>query len=234
MVKKDLTPIAAIVFPQKNLAFDSTRIILNFVPRGECTNSCLFCAPNIPEMEKAINHSVLLEGEYTIEDYLLAVEQLLSKNKDISEIIITGTIGEPLLYFEKLLKLVSSLKKIFPIKVRLNTNGQARIIFPKLSSKEVSEALEKTGLDSIVISLNAINEKDYIFLCRPKKTGAFESVLDFVKSCNESGIQTFVSFVDYSNIKHPTYPKIDKDKIKGFCKKLGLEEKHIIYRPMLE
>ncbi len=224
--------IAYLIFPDNRIAFPNKRIGINFVPRGECTNRCLFCALNISAIKSIAGHEILLDKEYSVGEIVDAVSNIYLRNSDCSEIFISGTIGEPLLYFDKLIQFISKTKEEIPLPVRLNTNGQFTIINSKYSSQEACMMFEKVGLDSIVISLNAINEKDYNIVCNPKNSGAFESVVDFVKAFNQSRIETFVSFVDYP-INYCNLPVLDKNKIKTFCEGLGLNESQIVYRPLI-
>jgi len=233
MSSENLERIAYVVSPSDRIAFSSKRIGVNFVPRGECTNRCIFCAPNIPAMKELVQGEVLLNGEYSVDEMVRAVSEVYQENPDCSEIIVTGTIGEPLLYLDKLLHLIPEIKRKTSLPVRLNTNGQATIIRPEYSSQDICGMLEKAGLDSVVISLNAINERDYNLVCRPKQPHSFDSVLDFIRVSNQSGIETYVSFVDYSKT-HQDFPHLDRDKIKDFCRTLCLSESQIIYRPMIE
>jgi TatD family-associated radical SAM protein len=229
----NLEKIAHVVAPSGKLAFSSKRIAVNFVPEGKCTNRCIFCAPNISAMRRVRNGEVLLDKEYSVAQMVRAVVNAYKQSPDCSEITITGTIGEPLLYFGKLLKFIPAVKSKTSLPVRLNTNGQSSIILPEHSSQKVCQLLEKAGLDSVAISINATNERDYNLLCRPKQQHAFDSVLDFVRASNRSGIETYACFVDYS--KTPTdFPRINRRSIQDFCKTLGLKESQIVYRPMIE
>lgn len=233
MNSKNLEKIVYIVSPSKNIAFSNKRICVNFVPCGSCTNRCIFCAQNISAMEKVVDHEVLLKEDYTINEMVNATLKVYKQNPDCSEIIITGTIGEPLLYFDKLVKFIQRIKSKTSLPIRLNTNGQATLILPGYSSQEVCLMLEKAGLDSVVISLNAINLEDYNKLCKPKQHNAFDSVLDFIKNACQSQIETYVSFVDYSKT-HPDFPSLNKKQIKKFCESIGVSEDHIVYRPIIE
>lgn len=233
MRPENLERLVYTVSPSDKIAFSSKRISINFVPHGECTNRCVFCAPNIPAMEKVVDHEVLLNEDYTVDEMVEAASKSYEQNPDCSEIIITGTIGEPLLYFDRLLEFIPRIKCKTSLPVRLNTNGQANLILPEYSSQEVCQILEAAGLDSVVVSLNATNEKDYVRLCNPKQPGAFDSVLDFVKASTKSKIDTYVSFVEYSKT-HPDFPSLDRNQIKEFCETLGIPEDRIVYRPIIE
>lgn len=232
MDKKTYKKIAFSSAPNAKIVFCTKKIIINFVPYGKCTNSCVFCGPNINAMKKITATDVLLKNKYSVDEMIKATIYVYKNGKNYSEIVITGTIGEPLLFFKKLLKLIKELKKNLPLPVRLNTNGQASVILSK-PEKNICEKLKQVGLDAIAISLNAINNKDYNKLCKPKNKNAFGSVVRFIKAANNSGIKTYISFVDYTK-EHPEYPKINKIKIKRFCKTAGLENSQIIFRPMIE
>jgi len=233
MDSKNLKKMIYITSHGKKVAFPTKRMAINFVPFGRCTNKCIFCLPNISAIKKLMGNEVLLRKSYTIDEMAKTVLKTYKQNPNCSEIVITGTIGEPLLYFNKLLKFISLIKTKISLPVRLNTNGQATSILPKYSSRQICQLLEKTGLDSIAISLNSINKKDYNKLCRPTHEDAFNSVVDFIKNLRKSKIKTYVSFVDYSKT-HPNFPKLNKNKIKEFCHALGVNEKQIIYRPIIE
>lgn len=225
--------VAYIVSPSDKIAFSSKRIGVNFVPNGECTNQCVICAPNIPAMKKLIQGEVITKQEYSANEMTKEVSRIYKENPDCSEIIVTGTIGEPLLYLDKLIQFIPQIKQATSLPVRLNTNGQATVIHQKYSSQDICEKLESAGLDSIIVSLNTVNETDYNIICRPKQPNSFDSVTDFIRASSQSGIETFVSFVDYSKT-HKELPNIDKKEVEGFCKSLGLSKSQIIYRPMIE
>ena len=225
--------IVYIATPNKNIAFSTKRIAVNFIPYGSCTNNCIFCRPNIPAMEDLFNHKVILEKEIKNNEIISEVINLQKQNKDCTEIVITGSIGEPLLYLDKLIRLIQELKKLTTLSIRLNTNGQAEIIIPDKSLKEIATLLENSGLDSIAISLNAINKEDYKKLCQPKNDNSFESIIGFIKACNKTKIKTYISFVDYSKT-HPNWPEINKSEIEKFLNNLGIKENQIIYRPLIE
>lgn len=210
---------------------DNKRIAILLVPNNECTNRCLFCEPNIPILEKIIGNKLTLYKEPSINQIIKEVKIIYNKNKDTTEIVIGGGIGEPLLRFNKLLKLILKLKKEISIPIRINTNGQASAILSKYSNAEICKFLEKAGLDSIMISLNAVTKKDYNTLCKPKLQTAFKSTVNFIKACNKSNIKTYISFIDYP--KSLGYPKLNKTKIKTFLTKLGLNKNQIIYRPII-
>jgi TatD family-associated radical SAM protein len=63
--------------------------------------------------------------------------------------------------------------------VRLNTNGQARLISERDPLPELLGAL-----DEVSISLNAPDAQSYLDLCRPRfGKAAYPAVIDFIRSC---------------------------------------------------
>jgi len=206
------------------------RMAILLVPNSQCTNRCIFCEPNIPLMEKLVNAKLSLSAKPNVKNILKEAKKLYLKNKDIKEIVIGAGIGEPLLYFKDLLSLILLLKKELGLPIRLNTNGQASVILKQNSTKEICKSLENVGLNIIMISLNAITEEEYNFLCKPKLKGSFKSVIKFIEECNKGNIKTLVSFLDYP--KGICYPKLDKKKINKFITSLGLKESQIVYRPI--
>lgn len=234
MMSADQKNLVYIVSSSDKIAFESKRIVVNFVPYGRCTNRCIFCTPNIPAIKQAVNADVLLSRSYPLDDMVQAVSDAHQQNPDCKEVVITGTIGEPLLFLTKLLDFIPRIKQATSLPVRLNTNGQAsRIFYPQYTALQVSKRLETAGLDSVVVSLNAVTEVDYNFLCRPRFHNAFMSVLEFVRIVQSTRIETYVSFVDYSKT-HPDYPPLNKQVIRGFGRFMGIQSNHIIFRPLLE
>ncbi|MBU0760292.1 MAG: radical SAM protein [Nanoarchaeota archaeon] len=230
---KGTAGIAYVVSPSSKVAFPDKRLVVNFVPRGECTNRCVFCAPNIDAIQQFAQGRAILEREPSVGEMVGAVSEAYEEHPDCSEIIVTGTIGEPLIYLDKLLQFMPEVKTRTSLPVRLNTNGHATIIRPEYSAQEVCQMLESAGLDSVAVSLNAITERNYDFLCRPKQPSSFVSALDFIRESSQVGIETFVSFVDYFDA-HPDLPRLDRGRIAVFCGTLGLSENQIVYRPLIE
>jgi len=79
-----------------------------------------------------------------------------------------------------ILWLVDQLKERFGDKlppVRINTNGHANLILGRNVCPEL-----KGRIDTLSISLNAINAPDYVALCHPiQGEAAYQAMLDFAK-----------------------------------------------------
>lgn len=203
-------------------------VYVNLIANYSCINDCLFCSrprskedigkPNI--YEKKAESFLHLSKAPSIKEILKSIG-LIIKDSD-KEIAIIG-LGEPLIYLPKVIEIIKKIKKKYNIKIRIDTNGLVKCMY-----KNPTEKLEKSGLDKIRISLNAINEKEYNKLCRPKFDNAFQNLISFIKECVNSKINTYVSFVigfEAEGVKKRT-----KKEFKQFALSLGVKSENIIFR----
>lgn len=137
---------------------------------NRCANSCSFCVRNQPE---GIGFDLWLRKEPSLEEILGDIKD----PENYSEVVFCGY-GEPLERLMEVIEICRQLKKK-GVKIRLNTNGQANLIW----KRNVLPELE--GLvDSVSISLNAKNAEDYVKLCSPEYgEEAYKAVLEFTKEC---------------------------------------------------
>ncbi len=163
---------------------------------NECTNDCVFC---VRKFTRGLGGCVLwLQSEASADEIL----RELSKELDdvtYEEIVFCGY-GEPLIRLDTILKVTGAIKKRYPdLKVRVNTNGQAKLLYP---NRNVAKELKDAGVDSISISMNAENPKKYFEMCRPKFGRAtYEKIIEFIKECKEHIPEVRVSVVEgYANI----------------------------------
>ena len=130
-------------------------------------------------------------------------------NDSFTEAVIVG-FGEPLLNLEGALEAVRTIKCISDASVRINTNGQALILYP---DRDVPMELYAAGVNVIRVSLNAHDEDSYMKLCRPQfGRSTFDSVLEFAGRCSNL-IDLEISAVEL--------PGIDIDIIQGVAKRMG-------------
>ena len=141
---------------------------LNLTSR--CNLRCEFC----PRME----------NEWNVQDYELRLRQAqepgatellaaIGNPRDFREIVFCG-LGEPTLRLDTLLAVGRALRQQ-GVRVRLNTNGLANQYYGRDVTPELGSAI-----DAISISLNAQDEATYERYCRPKQTGAYAALLDFI------------------------------------------------------
>ena len=177
-------------------------LYLNLTNR--CSADCVFCIRNFAD--GVYGYNLRLSKEPSTEEIIEALKGLdLSKYR---EIVFTG-LGEPTLRFDVVLAVTRWLKSR-GLKIRLDTNGHAALINPKL---DVIAELKNAGMDSISVSLNAESEEKYNKLCRPAHKNAYRAILDFVRRAKEAGISTRVTVVQV--------PEIDLEKCREVSKDLG-------------
>jgi TatD family-associated radical SAM protein len=179
-------------------------LYLNLTNR--CSADCVFCIRNFAD--GVYGYDLRLLKEPSTEEILEALEGLdLSKYR---EIVFTG-LGEPTLRFDVVLAVTRWLKSR-SLRVRLDTNGHAALINPKI---DVIAELKKAGMDSVSVSLNAESEEKYNKLCRPANKNAYRAILEFVKGAIKAGIATRVTVVNI--------PEIDVEKCRKVSENLGSE-----------
>lgn len=152
---------------------------------SKCTNDCAFCVRN--EHTSYFGHKLWLSREPSAADVLNRIPADVTRYK---EYVFCG-FGEPALKLPVLLEIGRALKARGAV-VRLNTNGQANMIWKRDVSAELAEAVDK-----INVSLNEATAEDYAKLCRPAfGEAAFAGLQDFAKKCAARGIDTWFSVVD--------------------------------------
>jgi TatD family-associated radical SAM protein len=147
-------------------------LYLNITNR--CTNKCVFC---IRDKAKLFNskHDLWLKKEPTSQEVIDAIGDT-SKYK---EIVFCGY-GEPLIRLDTVME-VSRWLKEKGAKVRIDTNGHGNLIHKRNIVPEL-----KGLVDSISISLNAPNSKEYNDLCQPDfGEDAFDAIIEFAKECGK-------------------------------------------------
>lgn len=152
---------------------------------SKCSNDCTFCVRN--EKSDYFGHKLWLSREPDAEE---VVSRLPDDIKKYREYVFCG-FGEPTVKLPVLLAVAKEIKARGGI-VRINTNGQANMIW----KRDVTGELAGT-VDKINVSLNEATAEDYAKLCRPAfGEAAFEGLQDFAKKCAAHGIDTWFSVVD--------------------------------------
>ena len=99
--------------------------------------------------------------------------------------------GEPTIRLGALLAVARELKARGAA-VRLNTNGQANLIWGRDVTGDLAGAVDK-----INVSLNEATAAAYAALCKPSfGEAAFYGLQEFAEKCAARGIQTWFSVVD--------------------------------------
>lgn len=199
-------------------------LYVNLIENYSCTNDCLFCSR--PRKKEDIGKHNIYEkkaGSFLYLPKSPSVEEVISSigseiKEDDKEIAIIG-LGEPLIYFQKVIEIIRKVKEKYNIKLRVDTNGLVKCLYDNAAEK-----LEKARLDEIRISLNAINQEEYDLLCRPRLKNAFPKLIEFIKECNKSKIQTYISFIVGFDKKRT------EQEYKDFALSLGITHKNLILR----
>lgn len=210
-----INPVGEIVYFERG---DKRHAYLNITPNYECTNDCVFCDKKL--LEGKVGSNLFLEKSPSLDQVVRELKEKIDRSI-VEEFVFCG-IGEPLIYLDKVLDITRHIKKEYAKPVRINTNGQAYVLYPV---RKVVRGLEKAGVDALSISLNVMDNESYKMLHRPKYPEAFEELIRFIKDCNASSIKTYVSFLEF--------PKLKKNKALEFTRSLGLKDEQVRFRKFL-
>ena len=160
---------------------------------NKCNCNCEFCLRHGKAQGSIYTEdSLWLEREPTREE---ALGSFLSRDiPSYREIVFCGY-GEPTYRLNDLLWLVDELKTLYGEKlppVRINTNGHANLI----NGRDVCPDL-KGRIDTLSISLNSDNAKDYDALCHPiQGESAYQAMLDFADEAKHYVPHVVMTIVD--------------------------------------
>ncbi|HKJ05093.1 MAG TPA: TatD family hydrolase [Geopsychrobacteraceae bacterium] len=176
-------------------------LYLNITNR--CTNTCIFCAKFDDFVVKG--HELKLDHEPDIEE----LKSAIGDPGQYVEVVFCGY-GEPLLKLDLVIELSRWLKKQ-GVKVRINTDGQANMVYGRNILPEL------TGLvDAISVSLNAPDRESYQKLCQSKFVdGGYQAVKEFLVLAKDCIPEVVASAV--------TYPGVDIDACRRVASELGVE-----------
>ena len=173
---------------------------------NSCTNNCVFCIRNIKE--DVVGTNLFLNSENVkAQDVIAQLEEI--KDKLSSEIVFCGY-GEPMLKLDLMKEVDSYITKNYPhIKLRVNTNGHANLVYKRNVLPEL-----KGLIDKFSVSLNGENEEVYNKISLPNIEGAYDAVKDFIKEAVKEGFDTTATIVtnykDY-NVDMPKCIEITKN-----------------------
>ena len=173
---------------------------------NSCTNNCVFCIRNIKE--DVVGTNLFLNSENVkAQDVIVQLEEI--KDKLSSEIVFCGY-GEPMLKLDVMKEVAAYIKKNYPhIKLRVNTNGHANLVYKRNVLPEL-----KGLIDKFSVSLNGENEEVYNKISLPNIEGAYDAVKDFIKEAVKEGFDTTATIVtnykDY-NVDMPKCIEITKN-----------------------
>ena len=152
---------------------------------SKCTNDCTFCVRN--EKADYFGHKLWLAREPSAAEVIARLPADIGKYK---EYVFCG-FGEHTIKLPALLEIAAEIKRRGGT-TRINTNGQANMIWKRDVTGELAPVVDK-----INVSLNEATAEAYAALCKPAfGEAAFARLQDFAKKCAEKGINTWFSVVD--------------------------------------
>lgn len=151
---------------------------------SRCTLRCAFC-PKFNDEWEVQGYDLRLHDEPTPDEVLDAV----GDPTQYREVVFCG-LGEPLLKLDTLLLVARVLKKE-GARVRVNTDGLANLVHGRDVTPELVDAV-----DAISVSMNAQDEETYNRHCRPKCSGAYPAMLEFVRLARDHVREVSVSAID--------------------------------------
>ena len=150
-----------------------------------CSNRCEFCIRH--NRGDLRGYDLWLSKPATFADVKAAVDAYA---EPYEEAVFCGY-GEPTFNMETLVETGKYLKSLGK-RVRLNTNGQGRLINDRDIVPELVGAV-----DEVSVSLNEAERLAYLQICHPRfGMLTHDEVVDFAKSCVAAGLQTRFSVVD--------------------------------------
>ncbi|MBR2901894.1 MAG: TIGR04100 family radical SAM protein [Clostridia bacterium] len=164
----------------------NTAIYVNMTNRCPC--ACTFCLRHNKDYVFD-SDSLWLDREPTVQEVCDSIDTWDLEKYD--EVVFCGY-GEPTERLEDLLKVAAYIRSKSNIKIRINTNGLADLIW----NEQTAPKLEGL-IDTVSISLNATNKEDYLKSVRPKfGIDSYDAMLKFAKDCTNYVPNVVMSVVD--------------------------------------
>lgn len=180
-------------------------IYVNMTNRCPC--ACTFCLRHNGDGVYG-SDSLWLEHEPTVQEVCESLDTWELSKYD--EVVFCGY-GEPTERLDDLLKVAAYIRSKSDIKIRINTNGLADLIW-----KEQTAPKLKGLIDTVSISLNATNKEDYYKLVRPKfGIESYDAMLAFTKSCTEYVPNVVMTVVDVVTSKE------EQELSRKICESVG-------------
>ena len=181
-------------------------IYVNMTNRCPC--ACTFCLrQNAPGVYGS--DPLWLEREPTVQEVCDSIDKWdLSQYK---EIVFCGY-GEPTERLPDLLEVARYIKSKSSIPLRINTNGLADLIWQKETAPMLAGLI-----DSVSVSLNAMDSEEYLRLTRSKfGIGSYDAMLRFTKDCTR-----YVPNVMMTVVGEPVTTPEEQETCRKICESVG-------------
>ena len=158
---------------------------------NRCPCRCSFCIRNMTDRLGDAD-SLWLRREPTLEEIKLLLNE--RELDEYEELIFCGY-GEPTERLDILLETAKYAKEKCPdIKIRINTNGLSDLINGRDTTGDLFGIV-----DAVSVSLNEMNEVEYVKLCNPKfGKEAYKAMLDYTKRVKHFVSDVTMSVVGFS------------------------------------
>ena len=174
---------------------------------NRCPCNCTFCLRHNAEGVYG-SDSLWLDREPTVQEVCDSVDTWDLTQFD--EVVFCGY-GEPTERLEDLLLVAKYIKAKGDIKIRINTNGLADLIWRKQTAPSL-----KGLIDTVSISLNTPNQEDYLKVVRPKfGAGSYDAMLRFTKDCTAYVPNVVMTVVDVVTSKE------EQEQCRKICENIG-------------
>lgn len=155
---------------------------------NRCPCACTFCLRQNGESVYR-SDSLWLEREPTVKEVCNSIDTW-DLNK-YNEVVFCGY-GEPTERLDDLLEVAKYIKSKSDIKIRINTNGLADLIWNEPTAPKLQGLI-----DTVSISLNATNKEEYLKIVHPKfGIESYEAMLKFTKECTKYVPSVVMTVVD--------------------------------------
>ena len=183
----------------------SNGIYINLTNRCPC--ACTFCVRNHKD-HVFESDTLWLDREPTVQEVCDSIDTW--NLSDYEEVVFCG-FGEPTERLYDLLEIAKYIKSKSNIKIRINTNGLADLIWNEATAPKL-----KGLIDAVSVSLNATNKEDYFEVVRPKfGIESFDAMLKFTKDCTEYVESVMMTVVDVVTTKE------EQEKCREICESIG-------------
>ena len=180
-------------------------IYVNMTNRCPC--ACTFCLRHNKDHVFDAN-SLWLSREPSVKEVCDSIDGWDLTQYD--EIVFCGY-GEPTERLDDLLEVAAYIKGKYNIKIRINTNGLADLIYGERTAPKL-----KGLIDSVSISLNATNKEDYLKVVRPKfGIISYDAMLAFAKDCVSYVPEVVMTVVDVVTTKQ------EQERSREICESVG-------------
>ena len=167
-------------------SLEGVHVYVNLTNRCPC--ACTFCLRQTKEMSES--NTLWLKQEPTVDEVIKEFQKY--DLDDFAEVTFCG-FGEPMERVDDIVQIAGILKLYRrDLPIRINTNGLGNLIH----ERDITPML-KGRIDTISISLNAPDEKEYYELTRSRfGIQSYQAMLDFAVKCKDYVPHVVLTVVD--------------------------------------